>query len=367
MADTLTLRDLLRIRRKYARWLRSLPGYLGSAVGYKYLEDSDTFARDKQGRFKPAVLVFVEKKIEDQKALIKSGHLIPPRLDGPGKLSCATDVVQGTLPTATPTTPALTGAARALQRELHEAPLPIVGGIPLTSGVGTGTAACVVRSTAGENLGQLGVLTNWHVAGLVGNRILRPLPRLQPIGTTTRVVFTAPKRTPDPDDLESFTTADHRVDAGFIALPNGAATRVAAGVHGLGRLGEPHVVNLDSMDLIGRNVISVGQTLGRRRGRIAAYGYEWQPDLDDRAQYATDYLILGERDEAFAAPGDSGKLVVTDDNERIPVALLWGGQRHGFWNAHAQETWSYASALGIVLRELQVELLSNGSTQPRSS
>jgi hypothetical protein len=358
MSRPLSLRDLLRIRQKHARWLRSLPGYLGSAVGYKYSEDTEQFAQDDAGRPIPAVLVFVEQKLS-RSALARKGQLIPPTLDGPGKVSCQTDVVIGTLSAAKPAAPVLAAASRKLQRQLHEATLPIVGGIPITSSLGTGTAGCVVRSMARANAGQLGVLTNWHVAGLTGNRLLRPPPRLQVVGTTSRQVFTAPKRTADPDDLESFTQAEHRVDGGFIALPKGAA--VAAGVHGLGPLSAPHVVHLDGMDLIGRKVISVGQTLGLRRGVIAAYGYEWQPDPDDRTVYATDYLILGEKNQAFAAPGDSGKLVVTDDAARVPVALLWGGQRQGFWNEHAQETWSYANAIGIVLRELQVELLSHGA------
>ena len=363
MSRPLSLRDLLRIRQKHARWLRSLPGYLGSAVGYKYSEDTDQFAQDEAGQPIPAVLVFVEQKLSAG-ALKRRGQLIPPRLDGPGKLSCQTDVIRGTLSAAGPAAPTISAASRKVQRQLHEAALPIVGGIPITSSLGTGTAGCVVRSTARATAGQLGVMTNWHVAGLTGNRLLRPPPQLQVVGTTARQVFTAPKRTPDPDDLESFTHADHRVDGGFIALPKGAA--VAAGVHGLAPLGAPHVVRLDGMDLIGRKVISVGQKLGLRRGVIAAYGYEWQPDPDDTTLYATDYLILGEKGEAFAAPGDSGKLVVTDDESRVPVALLWGGQRQGFWNAHAQETWSYASALGIVLRELEVELWPAAETKSRA-
>ncbi|HEY0945799.1 MAG TPA: hypothetical protein VGD81_11045 [Opitutaceae bacterium] len=350
----LTLRQLLEIRQRNTRPLRKIPGYLGSAIGHKYTDGKPVL--DREGRTIPAILVFVEKKKN-----VPPAQRVPVSLEGAKGLSCPTDVVEGTLPADAPTPQPVDGDGATLWHALRNPPLKITGGIPLTSEIATGTAACLVRSTAAADRGRLGVLTNWHVAGLPGNRLLQPSPHLRPIGVSSRVVFTAPK-TSTPDDLESFTNAAHRLDAGFVALYDARPRTCEAGVHSLGPLGEPHTVNLDSpeLDLVGRHVLGIGQTLGRQRGTIVAYGYEWKPDPDDNQIYATDYLIVGERDgQPFAAAGDSGKLVVTDDEKRTPVALLWGGQRQGFWNAQAQESWAYASAIRTVLDALEVAIEPN--------
>lgn len=353
-----SLRQLLEIRRAHATRLRKFKGYLGSAVGYKWSESNGDFELDDQGERKPAVLVFVQRKLAV--ADLSKAQLIPATLEGPDDLTCVTDVVEGALPSAAPATPPLSADAAAVKAALHTSALPFVGGLPISSALATGTAACVVRSTAaGATKGQLGLLTNWHVSGLVGNQLVQPQPRLRSAGTTQRIVFAAPRTRKDLNDLESFTDAEHRIDCGYIALPT--AAKVAPGVHALPPLGAPLSVDLDTLAIIGQRVVGVGQARGRQRGRVAAFGYEWVPEPGARPQI-TDFLILGDDNQPFATAGDSGKLVVTDDAANRPLALLWGGQKQGFWNTQAQESWAYASAIDVVLRALRIELLT---TAPR--
>lgn len=353
MPEASSLRDLLRIRQANAGRLRRIPGYLGSAVGYKYHEDSDTFARDEDGAFIPAVLVFVRRKRPLDS--IPPAERVPERLKGPKRLSCVTDVVTGALPAEAPEPRPFTAANRRLLRKLHEDEMPWTGGMPIASRFGTGTAACVVRRGR-----TLGFLTNWHVAGFPGSRIVRPSPRLSLAGWTARADLYA-KHTRSKRDLESYIdrkTTRHRLDAAFIPFAKYIRKRdTHSGVHGLGPLGKPWCPDLDTMEPIGTRVVGVGQKLGLQRGAIAAYGYEWRIDPEDEVFHVTDYLILGEGRQPFAAAGDSGKLVVTDDEDRRPIALLWGGQRQGFWSAEAQESWAYASRIDTVLKQLKLEIV----------
>ena len=111
-------------------------------------------------------------------------------------------------------------------------------------------------------------------------------------------------------------------------------------------LGPVHRLNLDQRDFdpLGRYVVGVGQTLGRQQGRILAYGYEWRDSFIGGEWFATDYLIKGEGNLPFAAPGDSGKLVVTDDENRQPIALLWGGEQRFDSSIPAQQALAYSLA-----------------------
>ncbi|MGH8021732.1 MAG: hypothetical protein ACREIA_26310, partial [Opitutaceae bacterium] len=187
------------------------------------------------------------------------------------------------------------------------------------------------------------------------------------LGTTTKSIFSAPKSEDDPDDLESFSTDAHpfahRVDIGFVELNEASAAQVKPGVYGLTQpLGNPFKLDLDDrkFDPIGRYVVGVGQKLGRQEGRILAYGYEWRSSLTSNQWYATDYLIKSEGGFPFAAPGDSGKLVVTNDLGRRPIALLWGGEQHFYGNVPAQATCAYATEIGLVLELLGGATLLTG-------
>lgn len=349
MALAKCLRDLLLIRQHNARFLRCIPGCLGTAVGFRYDEKSGRFEGEgtKEGR-KPAVLIFVIEKIP--LASLPAKWRIPPEFEGPGRLRCHTDVIVGVPPGDIVVAPPVVGYNGSIIHALNHSDVGVIGGIPIEGPGSTGTAGVIVRTRDG-----LAALTNYHVAGFVGTRIDRSGGVFEVLGTTSRSIFTAPVGTPDPDDLESFTAAKHRVDLGLIALTREASAAAMPGVFAIDQpLGRIYRIDLDdrTFDPIGRYVVGVGQTLGRQEGRILAYGYEWRDSFTGSEWFATDYLIKGEGSLPFAAPGDSGKLVVTNDEARQPIALLWGGEQRFDHAIPAQQTLAYATEIGLALKLL---------------
>jgi hypothetical protein len=344
-----SLRDLLRIRQHHAPFLRCIPGCLGTAVGFRYdektgrIEGEDT----KEGR-KPAVLIFVIEKIP--LASLPKEWRVPPRLEGPSNLWSHTDVIVGIPPADIVVASPSVGYNGSIVHQLNHTDVGVIGGIPILGPGSTGTAGVVVRAND-----QLAALTNYHVAGFVDTRIDRGGGVFEVLGTTSHSIFTAPVGTPNPNDLESYTNAKHRVDLGMIELTEETAAKAKPGVFAISApLGPVFQLSLDRRDFdpLGRYVVGVGQTLGRQEGRIIAYGYEWRDSFTGAEWFATDYLIKGEGSLPFAAPGDSGKLVVTDDDARQPIALLWGGEQRFDSAIPAQQTLAYATEIGLALKLL---------------
>lgn len=358
MRPAKSLRELLVVRRHHASRLRRLDGYLGSAVGYKWREQDSRFDRDSSGAPIPAVLIFVAKK--PPSAAVAANEFISATLQTPDGLFCATDVIAGRMPNASPSAPALSAENKTILKALHDGAPGVVGGMSLRARNTVGTAACVVRH---RQTGKLGVLTNWHVSGDVGTKVGSNITGLPMLGVTRRTVLMAPKTPDDLDDLESFVTVKHRLDCGYIELEPDAAQLARGGVFGLPQLGPKYALNLDSLEVLGQRVRGLGQTRGWERGTIIAYGYEWQDDETPGSHFATNYLIMGEGNQPFAGPGDSGKLVLTDDGLHRPLALLWGGERQQFWGTgKAQDSWAYASDLNQALNQLDVELHPSAGT-----
>ncbi len=349
MSRAKCLRDLLQIRQHHAPFLRCIPGCLGTAVGFRYDETTGTFEGEgtKDGP-KPAILIFVVEKIP--LAALPPKWRIPRKLKGPGKLECHTDVVVGVPPAGIHVTPPATGYNGSIIHDLQHTDVGVIGGIPIEGPGYVGTAGVIVRAED-----RLAALTNYHVAEFVGTRMDRVGGVYEVLGTTRRSIFTAPAGTDDPDDLESFTNAKHRVDLGLIELTDTASSQAKPGVYTLETpLGPVFQLDLDDrgFDPIGRDVVGVGQTLGRQEGRILAYGYEWRDSFTGAEWFATDYLIKGAGNLPFAAPGDSGKLVVTDDDARQPIALLWGGEQRFDSAIPAQQALAYATEIGLALKLL---------------
>ena len=146
-----------------------------------------------------------------------------------------------------------------------------------------------------------------------------------------------------------------RCDCGFVAVDDHLKSHVQPGLYAIGTTGPLQRIDPDKMDIIGQKVISIGRTRGVQRGTIAAYAYEFN---DGFFSIYTDLLIIGEDGKAFSWKGDSGKIIVTDDAEHRPVALLWGGWQEKLRHGREQEIWSYAIDLGKVLDALELELLT---------
>jgi hypothetical protein len=356
MRPAKTLRELLSVRRQNAAALCRIDGYLGSAIGYKWSEGG--FERDTSGALVPAVLIFVSQKKDP--ADVAPGQLVPPTLSGPNDLGCVTDVVTGRMPNNVPSAPPLSADNKKILNLLHDGSPGVVGGMALRANNVVGTAACVVRHTLTQ---KLGLLTNWHVSGNAGTQIGSFITGLPVLGVTRQAVLMAPKTAGDLNDLESFVGVKHRLDCAYIELQPAAAQLAQGGVFGVPKLGPLYVNDLDSLGVLGLKVRGLGQTRGWESGTIIAYGYEWQDEENPGAQFATNYLIMGEPNQPFAGPGDSGKLVLTDDGLNRPIALLWGGERQQFWGTgKAQDSWAYASDLSQALNLLGVELLPSGGS-----
>jgi|GEM_PF-2457809 len=348
-----SLRDLLKVREANRARLSQRPGYLGSAVGFKYSETKRALQeRDTPGdsRFVPAIILFVDRKLPT----VDPSDLLPAQLGTEG-VFCATDVVVGRPTQAGYNPTPLDSENGRLRQWLHEEGRGVFGGMPLSSHVGLGAAACMVYLRRDPTI--TGILTADHVAGLPGTVIERPVPRSTRLGVTeTGVREVAAKRHLKGVDWED---AVFRLDAAFIRLAPGIASQ--AGIVGLQCQGEPSPLDLDTFDLLGVTVESVGPIRAWQRGQVVGFGYEW--NLGSHREL-TDWLIVGADGGIFAEPGDSGKLVVRADNQ-APVALLWGGRPLRHSGSGHQESWCYASHLHSVLENLGVSLIPSNNDTPQ--
>jgi len=126
---------------------------------------------------------------------------------------------------------------------------------------------------------------------------------------------------------------------------------------GVGELGPLKEISLNDMSIIGQKVLRVGRTTDLRRGKVVAFGYEFK-DEENLTVY-TDLLMIGTEGKAFSTHGDSGSLIVTDDESHNPVGLLWGGWQEKLRTGFGQENWTYGISLSRVLDALNVELVRN--------
>lgn len=203
---------------------------------------------------------------------------------------------------------------------------------------------------------EIGFLTNLHIAWKLGSILYHPVPEGTAVGTTART------RQFLPDEVAYGPLADEPdtlvwLDAAFVRLDEALnATRdVNCELMGIGRFGPVKPISLDDMAIIGQRVVHVGRSTGVRRGTVVAFGYECV-DAEKLTVY-TDLLIAGDDDLPFSAEGDGGSLIVTDDEHRNPIGMLWGGGEEKLRTDHGQEHWSYGVSLVPVLDALDVDLV----------
>ncbi len=367
MPDAKNLKELLQIRAANRDLIDSVNDNLGSALGFKRPTGGNVTDQ-------PAVLIFVARKLDNR--WLPASQQIPTVLHGPDGLTCPTDIVEGGsyeerfLKLYTPQgNPEATGAAgvEPWSRLIGEPPLSkanvdvleilhgwgeaMFAGSRLAGfdqdGLGyTGTAGCFVvdRST-----GQRGILTNQHVADHVGNVLKFPWFNGRNAGTVRRLFeyIHDDQRFPGVIDL---LNEYYRVDCSFLELDTDIADNTNLELPGIGSIGAPLNLDLASMGPLGRRVTSVGSRRGVQDGTIIAFSYEYNDGVNS---IYTDYLIIGDEDvdengrqitrTAFSDHGDSGKIIVTDDDEHNVVALLWGGWQKRLRPRKMQENWTYAT------------------------
>lgn len=380
MAQATNLRELLILREKNNAYLQSINKNLGSALGLK------------NGDGDPCVIVFVPRKVK--KKWLSTSALIKDKLEMPGGLWCPLDVVEGSkqdllfgnepafvdvgspypLLRRTARTysrddiigpPELSSPGRVeLREQLRGWSEKISPGAQVYHGDGWfGTLGCFARDSAGD----VGLITNQHVAGNVGDNLFYPERGGVPLATVTKAFeyladeVRFPGIVNQPED-------QYRVDCAFAKLhvdrvPDDVEPRFPilnqndAIKHK--KLGDPLPLDLDTMGPIGQRVISAGRTRSFQRGTIGAFAYSFDDsEWYDRRKF-TDYLIIGEEEqgEQFSDKGDSGKLIITDDGEHRPVALLWGGWKEKLRPGRMQEKWTYAIDINKVLELLDVSIL----------
>ena len=347
-----SLNDLMRIREANRERIEAVNGNLGTALGYKWTNGHRTNH--------PCVMIFVPQKTAPW--LVPEEEEAPELLEGPDGLWCLTDVVTGgkagSLAETDPP-PELSDENKTAIQELRSGRIGLVGGIQLAffeDGIQDGDHAFV--GTAGiavrhRETGRAGLLTNQHVADGPGRRIYHPRHLRFPIGVTQS---TQQYMTDEDwyggavDESESYV----RCDCGFIAVDEHLEEFVRPEQHLIGRTGDLLRIDAETMNIIGQRVIGIGRTRGLQRGTVAAFAYEFN---DDAYSIYTDLLIIGEDGNAFSDKGDSGKVIVTDDDKHRPVALLWGGWQERLRRNHEQENWTYAIDLGKVLELLGLDLL----------
>jgi hypothetical protein len=344
-----TLKDLMRIRAYNRNFLESINGNLGTALGFK----------KKTGQAlsnEAAIIVFVPQKINPK--WVPGSQLIPKQMEGPDGLTCPLDVVEGgKAETEEEVPPAIDELAERLRGWDEQVWAGSQVSHWLNQAKGTYSIGTLGAFCRERNRGSLGFLTNQHVGIQPGQRLFHPVPWGTLLGTTERTIEYVEDQNwygPFVDEPKTYV----RVDCAFVRLDKGFKTSdVNPQLMGVGKLGPVKVISIDDMSIVGQKVLRVGRTTGLRRGTVAAFGYEYNDDRDLTAY--TDLLIVGDDDIPFSTHGDSGSLIVTNDEQLNPIGLLWGGWQEKLRTGHAQENWTYGIALSRLLDTLEIDIVSS--------
>ena len=312
------------IRAHNRDFLDSINGNLGTALGFK--KKSGAEISDK-----PAIIVFVPLKINPK--WIPNSQMIPDKLKGPDGLWCELDVVAGGKATEEEPVPE---AQDELTERLRGWDKQIWAGsqVALWINRGRGSYSMGTLGAFAKNIngGELGFLTNQHVGNKPGQVMYHPVPWGTRMGVTEKVIEHMRDEEyygPSIDEPNTFV----RVDCAFVRIDAGFdKANINTDLMGVGNLGEVKEISLDDMSIIGQNG-------------------------DDYTIY-TDLLIIGENGIPFSTHGDSGSLIVLDNDEYNPIGLLWGGWEEKLRTGYAQENWTFGIALSRVLKALNIELVS---------
>lgn len=348
MPEAQSLLDLMHIRAHNREFLDSINANLGTALGFK--KRTGEPVSDE-----PAVIVFVPRKINPK--WIPESQLIPKTLELPDGMRCALDVVEGgKAETGKEIPPSFTELAERLRGwdDKVWSGSQIAHWTDQDSGhYSIGTLGAFARSRTN---GAMGFLTNQHVGIQSGTRLFHPVPWGTHLGITERVIEYMPDQEwygPYVDEPNTYV----RVDCAFAQLSSDfMLDDINPYMMGVGKLGLSKSIALDDMNVIGQKVVRVGRTTGLRYGTIVAFGYEYH-DAANETVY-TDLLIVGNDGIPFSTHGDSGSLIVTDDEDLSPIGLLWGGWQEKLRTGHVQENWTYGIALSRVLSALDIDLIS---------
>jgi hypothetical protein len=351
MPEAKSLRDLMRIRAHNREFLESISRNLGTALGFKKRTGQPL---SKQ----PAIIVFVPLKINSK--WIPEAQLIPEKLEGPDGLWCMLDTVRGgkaeTEKEVPPAEDELVELLRGWDDQIWSGSQISHWVDPIKGEYSIGTLGAFARSRTDD---AMGFLTNQHVGIEPEQKIYHPVPWGMHMGTTERVIEYVEDQEwygPYVDEPETLV----RVDCAFVKLEP-SFNDINPQMMWVGELGPVKKISLDDMSIIGKRVLRVGRTTGLRRGTIVAFVYLWGYEKIGEEGYHpayTDLLIVGDNNIPFSTHGDSGSLIVLDNEELNPVGLLWGGWQEKLRTGYAQENWTYGISLSRVLDSLEIDLVS---------
>lgn len=344
-----SLRDLMLIRAQNRDYLESINSNLGTALGFK--------KRSGQPLSKePAIIVFVPQKI-NPKWLPKSDQILD-KLEGPDGLWCALDVVEGGK--AKEETPVPEASAELVEK-LRGWDDRIWAGSQVSHWVNEEKGEYSIGTIGGfakdRKEGALGLLTNQHVGIEPGQNLNHPVPWGTHLATTDRAI----EWVEEGDWYEAGVSEPStyvRADCAFARIaPGFDQSSLNPEMMGVGQVGKVKPISLDDMSIIGQRVLRVGRTTGLRYGTIIAFSYEFIDEKDETGY--TDLLIVGDYGIPFSTHGDSGSLIILNNEELNPVGLLWGGWDEKLRTGYAQEKWTWGISLERVLDALDIELITD--------
>ncbi|XP_026437724.1 uncharacterized protein LOC113335927 [Papaver somniferum] len=157
-----------------------------------------------------------------------------------------------------------------------------------------------------------------------------------------------------------------QADGAFVAFADSLdISNVTTTVKGVGEIGDVKTIDLRSPinSLVGKQVVKVGRSSGLTTGTIIAYAH----DYDDKRGicFFTDFLVVGDNQQAFHLEGDSGSLILLtgeEDEKPRPIGIIWGGTgNHGQMKlkvGQPPENWTSGVDLGRLLNLLELDLIT---------
>lgn len=378
--QSLGIRDLLDARDQFHVHLAHKPNVFSTAIGRYLIRDTDRDAHEPGGgqvndrarKAKertlldsttkpwswPCILVFV-KRWQTLEDLI--GHpedVVPPFIymsDGRIVPVCVVLAAPARLP------------APALDPSHLAADSLGVGSPVYVDAQGMrrmGTVACLVSDGS-----DFYALTNTHLAGVAG-RPVRALLRGVPVivGSTLGAPHLTERTFSDVYPSLPGRDAVVNIDAAIVRLEDADIWDANALTQPIGDVAD-FSASTAALSWIGRPVVGHGAASGEMRGEIKALFYRYK-SIGGR-DYIADFVIGARSDDTgplVTQPGDSGSLWcldgVVEPGERSPFGLEWGGQQiGGDPGAGDFLQFSLATSMAVILRELNLDLLSGPTAQ----
>lgn len=311
----MTQEEILTIKRRHEDELLQYDGVHAVSIGYKITDNIQTEEL-------AIVIHTVDKKALDE---LPPDQIIPSEIEG-----VSTDVVESP---PFQILPLVTDFNEAPADELIEDKKfrPVPGGVEIytpreTYDSGICTLGMFARSTKeGESPEDIYLLTNAHCLIVPDQQVRQP-------------------QSPYPQDTIAYSTRivnSEQVDGGIAKMINVSD----ASPYDILDIGTPTGTYDITIDDIGDPVTKTGRTTGTTEGVIA---YVDVALIDIKNQ------IIIDSDIPFAAPGDSGSVVLlmSGEHRHNVVGLLWGGVLN----------YAIMSPIQAVMKDLEIDLITSNDS-----